>query len=198
MTGKPPIQPIERQHGQPRAGKKTLASIVGAAAAAILLVAIPREESGRTVTARVAADGSATVTHVAGRQYLRAYLDAVGIPTACDGITKGVRMGQTYSEAECGALLEHELAEHAEGVMRCTPALARHGRDNQRAAAVLLAYNIGVSGWCRSTAARRFSAAQWRQGCDAFLMWDKAGGRVLRGLSLRRQRERALCLKGLG
>lgn len=46
-------------------------------------------------------------------------------------------------------------------------------------------------------AVRRFSAGNWRGGCDAFLMWNKAGGRVVRGLSLRRARERALCLKGL-
>lgn len=46
-------------------------------------------------------------------------------------------------------------------------------------------------------AARRFNAGNWRGGCDAFLMWNRAGGRVVRGLALRRARERALCLKGL-
>ena len=50
---------------------------------------------------------------------------------------------------------------------------------------------------CRSTAARRFNAGDWRGGCEAFLMWNKAGGRPVRGLTLRRQRERALCMKGL-
>lgn len=60
-----------------------------------------------------------------------------------------------------------------------------------------LIFNIGTGGFCRSTAARRFNAGNWRGGCDAFLMWNKAGGREVRGLTLRRQRERALCLKGL-
>jgi lysozyme len=195
MASKPPLQPMRPTPA--KAPRKSLAAIVGVAAASILFVSIPKEESGRTVEATVSTNGAVSVRHVRGPQYLRAYLDAVGVATACDGITKGVRMSQVYTEAQCVALLERELVEHAEGVMRCTPALSEPGRDNQRAAAVLLAYNIGVRGWCGSTAARRFNARAWRQGCDAFLRWDKAGGRVLRGLTLRRQRERALCLRGL-
>jgi lysozyme len=195
MASKPPLQPMRPTPA--KAPRKSLAAIVGVAAASILFVAIPKEESGRKVEATVSTNGAVSVRHVGGPQYLSAYLDAVGVPTACDGITRGVRMGQTYTDAQCVALLERELVEHAEGVMRCTPALSEPGRDNQRAAAVLLAYNIGVRGWCGSTAARRFNAGQWRAGCDAFLRWNKAGGRVLRGLTLRRERERALCLRGL-
>jgi len=71
------------------------------------------------------------------------------------------------------------------------------GREQQLIASVSLAYNIGTGGFCRSTAARRFNAGNWRGGCDAFLMWNRAGGRVVRGLTLRRQRERAICLTGL-
>lgn len=186
-----PIQPAKG----PRKG--TLAFLVGIPAAALLLTNVPLEESGRRVNATVAADGTAKLEHFAGPQYLDAYLDAVRVPTACDGITRGVALGQHYTPAQCDALLERELVEHAAGVMACTPALAADGRDYQRAAAVSLAYNIGVPAYCRSTAARRFNAGQWRAGCDAFLLWNKAGGRVLRGLAARRERERAICLKGL-
>lgn len=197
------LQPmIDNPPQMSRARKGTLAAVVGATAAAALLALVPEEESGRRVKVEMAQDGSATVRHVAGKQYLRAYLDIAGVATACDGITKGVRMGQTYTEAQCAALLERELVIHAQGVMRCTPALADQGRDWQRVAAVSLAYNIGVAGWCGSTAARRFNARQWRAGCDAMLAWNKARvGGVLRpvaGLTKRRERERAICLRGLG
>lgn len=179
----------------------TLAAIVGLLSATMLLVETPKEESGRTVKATVAVDGIATVKHVAGPQYLAPYLDIADVPTACDGITKGVKMGQRYTEAQCAALLESELIVHAQGVMRCTPRLAEPGRDQQRVAAVLLAYNIGVGGYCGSTVAKRFNAGQWRAGCDAFGMWNKARvGGVLRpvaGLTARRGRERAICIKGL-
>lgn len=176
--------------------KGTLAAVLGSAAAAIaLLVATPHEESGRKVEATIATDGTATIKHVSGPQYLKAYLDIVKVPTACDGITRGVKLGQTYSPSQCAQLLERELVIHAEGVMACTPGLK--GRPQQQIAAVLLTYNIGVAAYCRSTVDRRFDAGQWRAGCDAILMWDKAGGKVVRGLQLRRQRERQICLKGL-
>lgn len=179
-----------------RPGKKTLAGIIGSIAGAVILFTVtPEFESGRKVEATVAADGIATVRHISGPQYLRAYLDIVKVPTACDGITNGVRMGQTYTPAQCTALLEHELIVHAEGVIACVPAL--YGRGQQAAAAVSLAYNIGVGGFCRSTAARHFRAGRWREGCNAFLMWNRAGGKVVRGLTLRRQRERDICVVGL-
>ena len=178
------------------AGHKTLAGVIGSiVAAATLLTTVPLEESGRTVQATVQADGTATVRHVAGRQYLQSYLDAVGVATACDGITKGVKLGQRYTEAQCGLKLEAELIDHAEGVIACVPQL--YGRDHQASAAVSLAYNIGVRGFCGSTAARLFRAGRWRDGCDAFSLWVKAGGRTLAGLVARRQRERSMCLVGL-
>lgn len=183
----------------PKAG--TLAALIGTIAAVALFNTVPAEESGRKVEATVAADGTATVKHVAGPQYLKAYLDIAGIATACDGITKGVRMGQTYTPGQCTALLERELYIHAAGVMKCSSGLRQPGRDYQRAAAVSLAYNIGVGGFCGSTARKRFDAGDWRGGCNAFMSWNKARVRgVLRpvkGLTARRERERALCLRGL-
>lgn len=175
---------------------RTLAAVLGsAAAAASILTVVPREESGRTVAVAIAPSGEATIRHVSGPQYLKAYLDAVNVPTACDGITRGVKMGQTYTPAQCTALLERELIDTADHVVACVPDL--YGRANQAAAAVSLAYNIGWPSFCKSTAARRFKAGQWAAGCDAFPMWNKAGGRVLAGLVARRERERALCRTGL-
>ncbi len=175
---------------------RTLAGVLGsAAAAATVLTSVPLEESGRKVAVTIAPSGAATIRHVSGPQYLRAYLDAVKVPTACDGITRGVRLGQVYSEARCTELLEAELIEMATHVIACVPSL--YGRPNQAAAAVSLAYNIGWPSFCRSTAARRFNAGPWAAGCDAFTMWVKAGGRTLRGLVARRARERALCRTGL-
>lgn len=180
-----------------RAG--TLAAIVGPIAAAMLFVLTPKEESGRTVEVTMAPDGAATLRHVAGRQYLRVYLDAVGVPTACDGLTnrQKIKLGMAFTEAQCATMLEAALVEHATEVRRCTPAIFAPGTENQRVAAVLLAYNIGWPRWCKSTADRMFDAGRFREACDWFLPWNRAGGRVLRGLKLRRERERAICLKGL-
>ena len=184
----------ERRKGIP---KSPLVALVGAGAAIALAVLIPKDESGRTVRADVTQDGTLVVTQVSGPQYLRAYRDLVGVVTICDGDTNNVRMGQVETQAGCTARLERQLVAHAKPVLACVPALAHPARQSQLVASVSLAYNIGTTGFCRSTAARRFNAGNWRGGCDAFLMWNRAGGRVVRGLTLRRERERALCLKGL-
>jgi lysozyme len=196
-----------RSHKTARAG--TLAAIIGFGAAAIVLTDVPKDESGRTVDVTIADDGSANVKHISGPQYLNAYLDVAGIATACDGIIrvngKPVRIGDRFSEDQCDALLEKELVKHAEGMMRCTPVFRNHSDIEAIAptvaATVSFTYNIGVGGYCGSTAARQFNAGNWRAGCDAFLRWNKArvNGKLqpVRGLSLRRARERALCLKGV-
>lgn len=152
-----------------------LVAIVGAVAATSLFASIPKDEGYK----------------------LAAYRDVVGIPTICFGDTKNVRLGMVETPEGCMRRLEAQLVAHAAPVMKCSPRLNEPGRDNQRAAAVSLAYNIGVRAYCRSTVDRRFDAGDWRGGCDAFLRWNKAGGRAIRGLTLRRQRERELCLRGL-
>ncbi len=190
----------EQPKRQPSAQRRTLAAVVGIATAGMLLTHIPADESGRKVAVSVTADGAATVRHVAGPQYLKAYLDIVGVPTACDGLTsyqgRKIKPGDQFSEGQCAIMLEDALVEHAAGVMACTPGLALTipGRDRARFAAVSLAYNIGVRGYCGSTARARFNAGLIRQGCDAILRWNMAGGRVIPGLARRRERERAACL----
>jgi len=201
------------QAPQIRGGKRgaavTLASVVGISVATALGAFVPKEESGRTVAVTVNPDTSLNVRHIRGRQYLTVYLDMVGVPTACDGITtidgRPMPRGRTFTEAECTRLLELELTKHAQGVMACTPGLAiaqtralERMREGPRFAAVSLAYNVGVGAYCGSTARRRFDAGDLRGGCEAITWWNRAGGRVVRGLVLRREREARVCREGLG
>ncbi len=157
-----------------RGGKfAALAALLGAASIAVLVPSVQQWEGREAVP----------------------YRDIVGIWTVCDGDTSNVVPGDVQSDEQCDARLERQLIAHAKPVLACVPGLK--DRPNQTAAAVSLAYNIGVSGFCRSTVARRFNAGQWRRGCDAFLMWNKARGRVVRGLDRRRRAEREICLRGL-
>jgi len=181
----------------PKSRKGPLVALLGVIAAAGLFVSVPADESGRVVRTEVTAAGDVVATHVSGPEYRAAYRDIVGIWTICDGDTQDVKAGQVETRAGCQARLERQLVAHAAPVMACIPQLGAPGRDYQRWAAVSLAYNVGVSGVCGSSMARHFRAGRWRQGCDAILLWDRAGGKVVRGLTLRRQRERAICLRGL-
>lgn len=121
------------------------------------------------------------------------YKDIVGVPTVCYGETR-VEM-RRYTKAECDDMLADALADFAEPVLKRNPEL--RGHDAQVLAATSLAYNIGSAAYNRSTVAKRFSAGNWKGACDAFLMWNKAGGKVVKGLAVRRQKERAICLRGL-
>lgn len=121
------------------------------------------------------------------------YLDVVKVPTACYGHTgTDVRVGKRRTDAECEALLSKDAQAHMDGVLKCTPVLATH--PNQLAAATRITFNIGVAGYCGSSIADRFNRGDWQRACDRFLVWNRAGGREVRGLTLRRQRERAQCL----
>lgn len=175
-----PIQPMQQKQPLSTGQKATgLAAIIGTVAAGVLYVSIPEDEGTE----------------------LKAYRDIAGYWTICNGDTANVRPGQVATREECRERLERQLIAHAAPVMRCTPRLAEEGRDYQRAAAVSLAYNVGVANYCRSSVDRNFDAGNWRAGCDSLLAWNKArvNGRIreVRGLTLRRQRERAICLRGL-
>jgi lysozyme len=168
---KPPLAGAAPQLRAPR--PTTLAGLIGAGCAAALCANLITLEGKKNV----------------------GYLDIVGIPTACVGDTKDVIVGKFYTDAECTARLERQAMSHAAEVIQCTPRL--RGRDSQLVAAGLLAYNIGGPAYCRSTVDRQFDAGNWRAGCDAFRMWNKAGGKVVRGLVNRREFEITICKKGL-
>jgi lysozyme len=139
----------------------------------------------------------AAVVFVGGFEGLRltAYKDPVGIPTACWGETLGVKMGQTYTRAECDAKFMARLQEfNQKAVVACTPG---DMPDERRVAFVSLSYNIGVGAYCKSTLAKRWKTGDVRGSCSEILKWDKAGRLRLAGLTRRRQAEHALCIKGL-
>lgn len=118
---------------------------------------------------------------------------AHGILTVCYGDTE-VEM-RRYTKAECQELLGDRLADYAAPVLARNPELKGH--DAQIVAATSLAYNIGVGNYRKSSVARLFSAGRWKEACDAFLKWNRAGGREIKGLTNRRKAERAICLRGL-
>lgn len=128
-----------------------------------------------------------------------AYQDIVGVWTICYGHTKGVKRGDHMTDAQCKALLKAELIEYREGLHGYfTPATLKHRLTPERDVAyVSLAYNAGIRGAGRSTATRRLNAGDIRGGCKALTWWNKAGGRVVRGLVRRRSAEYQLCMKGL-
>jgi len=128
-----------------------------------------------------------------------AYLDMVGVPTVCFGHTRGVKLSDRYTEAECAAMLRDELLEYRAGLHRYFTHDTRAKRlpPKRDAAFGSLAFNVGIAGAGKSTATRRLNAGDIAGGCEAITWWNKAGGRVVRGLVNRRAEEYALCMDGV-
>lgn len=136
------------------------------------------------------------VTLIGGFEGLRttAYRDSVGIPTICYGETKGVRMGDTKTKAQCDAMFVKRLDEFATKVEGC---ITRPMSDKTEVAFVSLAYNIGSGGFCSSSVVREYNKGNLKVACNKMELFNKAGGRVLFGLVKRRSAEASLCLEGI-
>lgn len=120
----------------------------------------------------------------------RAYRDPVGVLTACYGHTgPDVQPGQTYTREQCRALLEQDLARHAQA-LAC---IRRPLTDGQKAAFVSFAYNVGPQAFCDSTLARKANAGDMPGACAELSKWVYAKGQKLPGLVKRRAAERAMC-----
>lgn len=135
---------------------------------------------------------------------LVAYLDPIGIPTICDGATKGVKLGDTATPAQCDARTTADLLEAISIVQGCSQVTMN---PNQLAAFASFTYNVGSGkkgakdGFCilkngkQPTIIKRLQAGDYQGACDGLLAWVNAGGKKLNGLVKRRQAERELCLK---
>lgn len=114
--------------------------------------------------------------------------------TVCYGHTGGVKPGDHYSVAECMEMLIADLPQYVAGIDACVTAAIPETRT---IALVDFAYNVGVKAACGSSVVKLINAGRMREGCDALMKWNKAAGIVFPGLTLRRQREREWCLRGV-
>ena len=122
-----------------------------------------------------------------------AYVDPVGIPTICYGHTATVKMGQTKTQAECDELLKGDLGAAMDAVNKALP----DAPEPTKAAFASFTYNVGVGAFRRSTLLRKAKAGDLYGACHELLRWTYAGGKELKGLVLRREAERELCLSGV-
>lgn len=138
----------------------------------------------------ISATGIALVKQFEGCR-LKAYLDSVNIPTIGYGHIKGVKMGDVITQAQADQWLAQELQDFSAGVTRCiTVGVSQPQFD----ALVCFAYNVGLGALGKSTLLKKLNAGDVAGAADQFLVWDKAGGKAIAGLTRRRQAERQLFL----
>lgn len=128
---------------------------------------------------------------------LTAYRDPIGVWTIGYGTTARAGLGiiptggMTITQAEADQLLADGLNKFADQIR---PMINAGLNDNQFGACVSLAYNIGAHAFGTSSALKHINAGDYDKAANAILLWNKAGGKVLKGLVRRREAERKLFL----
>lgn len=130
---------------------------------------------------------------------LKAYPDpgnANGLPVTIGwGTTKykdgkPIKLGDTITQEQADDLLAHEVDNTGQAVSGLINGAKIS--QNQFDAVVCFSYNVGVGNFANSTMLKLIKAGKDASG--EFEKWNKASGKVMAGLTRRRQAEKALYL----
>lgn len=110
-----------------------------------------------------------------------------------------VKQGLTWSQEQADKALLEDLRQFEQDVASLVKVKIN---QNQFDALVSFAFNVGpdidadtiAEGLGDSTLLRRLNAGNYQGAADEFLKWNRAGGKILRGLTRRRAAERELFL----
>jgi len=131
---------------------------------------------------------------------------AYNILTVCAGETRNVDPNKIYTLTECKALLEKGLLEFDAELSKCIKVPMS---DKTHQAIVSWAWNVGTGGACTSSVVYRLNRGDYKGACERIAHKEIvngkcqgygcgwAGGKQVKGLQTRRQKERDLCLAGI-
>lgn len=129
---------------------------------------------------------------------LKPYQDPIGLWTVGvghligDGKTLPIEWFRTLTIDEVDELLKSDLRKFERGVLRLCP---NHLTQSRFDALVSFAFNVGLGNLQASTLRQKHNRGDILGASQEFLRWNKAGGRVLRGLTIRRKDESNLYLQ---
>jgi lysozyme len=128
---------------------------------------------------------------------LKPYLDVVGIATIGIGVTtyedgrKVSIKDPSITEERAIELLQHHIQLYEKQVSTVVKTALN---ENEFAALVSLCYNIGPGAFAKSTLVKLLNLNKKADAALEFLKWNKAGGKEVKGLTRRREAEKALFL----
>lgn len=120
---------------------------------------------------------------------LNAYLDSVGVPTIGYGTTvylngRKVKIGDSCTSVQAEEYLQTDINRRAAAVGEIGV------NQNQFDAILSFCYNLGLGAWNKSTLRKKVLADPNDPAIRSeFMKWNKAGGKVLEGLTRRRKAE---------
>lgn len=116
----------------------------------------------------------------------QAYLDTGNVPTIGYGTTKGVKMGQVITEGQASIYLARDVASAEATVTKMVKVPLT---QNQFDALVCFVYNVGSGNFSSSTLLRQLNLGMYDTVPTQLLRWNKDNGRVINGLTTRRENE---------
>jgi lysozyme len=116
----------------------------------------------------------------------------IGYGSTSPGIGQPVTLGELISRATAEGFLEDSVNNNFLPTLRQTITVPL--TQNMIDACLDLMYNIGTTNFTKSTLRKRINAQAWCDAGDAFLVWNKAAGKVIPALTNRRKTERSLFL----
>ena len=134
---------------------------------------------------KIGSKGLELIKHFEGCE-LEAYKCPAGVWTIGYGHIKGVQEGMKITEHQAEEMLKSELHEY-EGYINDYVTVPLN--QNQFDAMVSWVYNLGGGNLRASTLLKVLNAGDYDGVPAQMLRWNKAGGKVLEGLTRRRQAE---------
>ena len=131
---------------------------------------------------------------------LRAYRDSVGVWTIGYGHTSSagdpvVQPGMVISDVQADQILSRDLALFESGLSKLLLGV-KNVEQREFDALGSISFNIGLGNLRSSSLLRAYRAGDKMTAARKFMDWNRAGGRVLPGLTTRRAKERAWFLDG--
>lgn len=116
------------------------------------------------------------------------------VPTIGYGHTEGVKLGDRTTPERALRLLSEETLVIERKLRECIGDVPLYSSEWD--AYVSLAYNIGTGAFCSSTLVKllKEKPPKYEEACKQILRWDKQKGKVLKGLTRRRESEYKLCM----
>jgi lysozyme len=125
---------------------------------------------------------------------LTSYKCPAGIWTIGYGQTKGIKEGMVWTQNQADEDLVKSALEVLNRAIKYSPILATVNMEKQAAIADFI-YNLGVGKYATSTLKKKVDVGDWVSAASEIKRWDKAAGKVLKGLTVRRAKEAALLLE---
>lgn len=128
---------------------------------------------------------------------VKPYQDAIGLWTVGvghligDGKTLPDEWNRTLTMGEVDEILRKDLARFEAGVERLCPSGLTQPRFD---ALVSISFNFGLGNLQRSSIRMKHNRGEFEDAADSFLLYNKAGGKIFKGLVNRRNDERSLYL----